>query len=128
MTEPKWVLTSVILKLYELQIKEHGGQYGVRDEGLLQSALDHPKNLWLYEKCGLHHLAAAYASRICSNHPFTDGNKRVAFVAMRLFLLTNGKNLIATQHEKIQTFMNLASGIMSERELSDWILNHMVNA
>lgn len=125
MTEPKWILDSVVLKIYEQQIKEHGGAYGIRDQGLLQSALAHPKNLWVYEKSELHHLAAAYAARICSNHPFYDGNKRVAFVVMRTFLLLNGKNLNASPQDKISTFMRLANSEISESELSKWILDNI---
>ena len=127
MKEPKWILDSVVLKIYEQQMLEHGGEYGIRDIGLLQSALDHPKNLWMYEKSEIHTLAAAYASRICSNHPFIDGNKRVAFVVMRLFLLINGKELKATPENKVEVFMSLASGRISEEFLGKWILNNLID-
>lgn len=126
MSEPRWILESVVLKLYEQQMKEHGGEYGIRDIGLLQSALNHPKNLWHYNKIDLHNLAAGYAARICANLPFIDGNKRVAFVVMRLFLKLNRKDIDASPQDKVKTFMLLADGQISENELSEWILNHII--
>jgi death-on-curing protein len=125
MREPRWILESVVLKLYEQQMREHGGEYGIRDIGLLQSALTHPKNLWQYKKSSLHNLAAGYAARICTNHPFIDGNKRVAYVVMRLFLKLNGKDIDASPQDKIKMFMRLAAGHISENELSEWILSHI---
>ncbi|MFT4058495.1 MAG: type II toxin-antitoxin system death-on-curing family toxin [Legionella sp.] len=126
MKEPQWILESVVLKIYEQQMKEHGGEYGIRDIGLLQSALNHPKNLWQYQKSDLYGLAAAYAARICANHPFIDGNKRVAFVIMRLFLKLNGKDVHASPQDKINIFMLLANGRILEDELREWIYKNTV--
>lgn len=125
MIEPRWILNSIVLNIYEQQMREHGGEYGIRDMGLLDSALNHPKNLWKYNKSKLDELAAGYAARICSNHPFIDGNKRVAFVTMRLFLKFNGYDIFTSPQSKIKTFISLAAGEISEEQLGNWILSHM---
>ena len=127
MTEPIWILEAVVLKIYEQQMNEHGGEYGIRDLGMLESALNHPKNVWKYQESELHELAAGYAARICANHPFIDGNKRVGFVVMRLFLKLNGKDINASSEEKIKVFLRLADGKLSEVELSEWIYQNIAN-
>ena len=95
----------------------------MRDEGLLLSALARPQNLLAYGEPApdLASLAAAYSYGIARNHPFVDGNKRTALVAVRTFLILNGVDLEATQDEKVLTFLNLAEGAISEEELADWI-------
>lgn len=103
-------------------IVDQGGLYGLRDEGLLDYALSRPLNVFLYKKSAdLYELATIYALAIIKNHPFVDGNKRVAFVAMKLFLLRNDINLNFPKEESINKFFNLAAGLMDENELALWI-------
>ena len=85
MEEPAWIQDNVVLAIHNRQLAEHGGAPGVRDRGSLESALDAPKNRWLYEKCSIEELAACYTFHLAKNHPFIDGNKRTAYVCMRLF-------------------------------------------
>lgn len=130
MTEPVnvvWVREDVVLALHLRQLAEHGGGEGIRDEGLLRSALARPQNLLAYGEPSpdLASLAAAYAYGIARDHPFVDGNKRTALVVARLFLLLNGMNLVATQEEKYLTFLKLAAGELSEEELTNWIRVHL---
>jgi death-on-curing protein len=121
-----WVRDDAVRPIHRRQLAEHGGADGIRDEGLLSSAMAHPRNHVAYShpKPSLSTLAAAYAFGIARNHPFIDGNKRTAFVVCELFLALNGKSLQATQHEKYQTFLSLAAGEVSEEQLSHWIEAH----
>ena len=123
MTKIVWLLEETLTAIHHRQIAEHGGSEGLRDEGLLSSALAQPKNLLAYGEAppDLASLAAAYAYGIARNNPFVDGNKRTALVAARTFLILNGVNLDATQDDKVLTFLNLAEGAISEEELADWI-------
>jgi death-on-curing protein len=125
-----WVREDVVLAVHLRQLAEHGGGEGVRDEGLLQSALARPQNLLAYATPppDLASLAAAYAYGIARNHPFVDGNKRTALIITRLFLLLNGMNLTATQEEKYSTFLALAAGELSEEELAKWVRVHLDSA
>ena len=118
-----WLLEETLTAIHHRQIAEHGGNEGLRDEGLLLSALARPQNLLAYGEPApdLASLAAAYAYGIARNHPFVDGNKRTALVAARTFLILNGVDLEATQDDKVLTFLNLAEGAISEEELADWI-------
>src|SRR5438552_360670 len=104
MSLPIWVLKSTILKIHDAQIAEHGGSAGLRDEGLLESALSHPQNLHAYSEPSLFELATVYAERIAKNHPFVDGNKRTAYVVMVLFLKLNGYELTAPKEERVVKF------------------------
>jgi len=123
MTEPIWVKDEVVLAVHNRQLAEHGGGEGIRDLSLLDSALHKLKNLYHYSdpKPTLAAVAAAYAYGICNNHPFVDGNKRTAFVICQLFLNLNGVELLTSQTEKYETFLQLAAGDISERELAAWI-------
>lgn len=118
-----WLLEETITAIHHRQIAEHGGSEGLRDEGLLLSALARPQNLFAYGEPvpDLAALAAAYAYGIARNHPFVDGNKRTALVAARTFLILNGVDLEATQDDKVLTFLSLAEGAVSEEELADWV-------
>lgn len=118
-----WLLEETLTAIHHRQIAEHGGSEGLRDEGLLLSALARPQNLLAYGEPApdLASLAAAYAYGIARNHPFVDGNKRTSLVAARTFLILNGVDLEATQDDKVLTFLNLAEGAISEEELADWI-------
>src|SRR5687768_3160587 len=118
-----WLLEETLTAIHQRQIAEHGGSEGLRDEGLLLSALARPQNLLAYGEPApdLASLAAAYAYGIARNHPFVDGNKRTALVAARTFLILNGVDLEATQDDKFLKFVNLAKGSISEEQLADWI-------
>jgi death-on-curing protein len=123
MTEPVWIMESAVIAIHHRQINEHGGSAGIRDHGLLDSALNRPKNLFSYNiaNASFEELAAAYAYGIARNHPFIDGNKRTAFVVCELFLLINGFKVHASQKEKYEIFLNMASGNISESELAQWL-------
>ena len=123
MAQIVWLLEETIIAIHQRQISEHGGSEGLRDEGLLASALARPQNLLAYAQPppDFAALAAAYAFGIARNHPFVDGNKRTALVAARTFLLLNGVNLEANQDEKYLTFLELAQGTLTEEQLADWI-------
>ncbi len=127
MTEPIWILDAIVRAIHQRQIAEHGGINGVRDEGLLASALIKPRNLYNYTtpKPTIAQMAAAYAYGLARNHAFLDGNKRTAYVTCRLFLKLNGLTLAATEAEKYLTFMKLANGSLDEAELAEWITAHI---
>ena len=118
-----WLLEETLTAIHHRQIAEHGGSEGLRDEGLLLSALARPQNLLAYGEPApdLASLAAAYAYGIARNHPFVDGNKRTALVAARTFLILNGVDLEATQDDKVLAFLSLAEDAISEEELANWI-------
>ncbi|MGI8884046.1 MAG: type II toxin-antitoxin system death-on-curing family toxin [Pyrinomonadaceae bacterium] len=128
MVEYKWLLDESVYAIHKRQIAEHGGGDGVRDEGLLLSALARPQNLLAYseEIPDVARLAAALAYGIVKNHPFIDGNKRTALVVARTFLLLNGFNLNASQEEKYLTFLKLAEGNLSEEELAEWMRSRLI--
>lgn len=119
---PVWIEKRVVLAYHDMQLAEHGGSTGVRDEGLLESALARPQNVAAYadDVPTLYRLAAAYAFGIARNHPFVDGNKRTALVAAIAFLERNGVAFAASQQEAYLTFYDLAAGKLSEEELTAW--------
>jgi death-on-curing protein len=118
-----WVEKALALAMHERQLAEHGGTGGVRDEGLLESALARPQQLHAYGDPApdLCDLAAALAYGLARNHPFLDGNKRTAHVAYRTFLALNGADLVATDEEKYLTMLALAEGKLSERDFATWL-------
>jgi death on curing protein len=121
MKEPEWVSRRALLLLHAESLAEHGGLEGIREEGLLDSALACPLNVFAYNaKCDLADLAAAYAYGLCSNHPFRDGNKRAAFLAAGLFLELNDYRLVANPVQAVEVFFALASGKKTESELAAW--------
>jgi death on curing protein len=122
MPEIKWLLQETIYAIHKRQIAEHGGGDGIRDEGLLLSALARPQNLYADgEKTpDIAALAASLAYGIAKNSPFINGNKRTALVVSRTFLLLNGFDIKATQEEKYLTFLKLAEGNLTEYELAEW--------
>ncbi|NNM59002.1 MAG: type II toxin-antitoxin system death-on-curing family toxin [Legionellales bacterium] len=124
MKEPIWVLKSVVLKIHDAQISEHGGSVGLRDEGLLESALYQPQSLFSYGAPSLFDLATAYAERIAKNHPFVDGNKRTAYVTTALFLRLNGYALKASKEERVIKFVQLASDRIPIVDFSNWLKNN----
>jgi death-on-curing protein len=117
-----WIVDSVVHAVHEAQLAEHGGMVGIRDEGLLASALARPRNVQAYgEDPDAASLAAAYAFGLSRNHPFLDGNKRTAFVVMELFLNLNGWNLNAEDADCISTMEALASGRVGEKAFAEWL-------
>jgi death on curing protein len=122
--EPVWLDTNIALAIHDRQLAEHGGTIGVRDAGLLDSALARPVNQWNYGVEDLAALAAAYAYGVARNHPFADGNKRTAWVLARLFLALNQVSLSFTSEEAISTVLALAAGELSEEEMADWFRLH----
>ncbi len=120
--EPRWVPRLVVEAIHVDQVREHGGLIGVRDENGLESALARAQQRWTYEPAAdLARLAADYAFGISSNHPFRDGNKRVAFVTAVTFLGLNGLDFEATNEDVVATMLSLASGKLTEEDLAEWI-------
>ncbi len=116
-----WIDPAVVLAVHEEQLAEHGGAAGVRDVGLLESALARPRNLAHYGEPDVCELAAAYAFGLARNHPFIDGNKRSAFVATVLFLMLNGWRLTASDADCVLVMLNLAAGELDEAPFADWL-------
>lgn len=121
MDEPVWIIKAVALALHEEQLAEHGGPPGIRDEGLLDSALDRPNNQFSYANPGIYDLAAAYAYGIAKNHPFLDGNKRTSFVVCETFLNLNDCDLRATDEQALLLLTAMAEGSVTEAELAQWL-------
>ena len=121
MSEPTWIRRAVIDAMHDLQLIEHGGAAGIRDEGLLDSALAKPRNKHAYGETDIHSLAAAYAFGIARNHPYIDGNKRTAFLAAYVFLKINGFHLAASEVAAVQMMVDLASGTIDEAVFADWL-------
>ena len=116
-----WLTLDAVLAIHDEQIAEHGGSDGVRDLGVIQSALARPQNLAANGEPDLAALAAALAFGIAKNHGFIDGNKRTSSVATETFLELNGAILIATDAEVVQTWADLGAGTLSEEALADWL-------
>jgi death on curing protein len=123
-----WIATAVAEAAHLEQIAEHGGGEGVRDAGLLDSAMARPRNLADYGDPDAAALAAAYAFGIARNHPFVDGNKRTAAVVSETFLMLNGYRLDASDAEVAVAFVALAAGEFSEDELADWFRERLTEA
>jgi death on curing protein len=123
--EPRWLNPTMIRAIHTSQVQEHGGSLGLRDQGLLDSALDRPRNRFHYEsEADLFDLAAAYGFGLARNHPFVDGNKRVAFQAMYVFLGLNGLRIEAEEPDVVRLILALAAGDLPEPELADWLRQH----
>jgi death on curing protein len=124
-TEPQWLNATMIRAIHTSQVQEHGGSLGLRDPGLLDSALDRPRNRFHYEpESDLFDLAASYGFGLARNHPFVDGNKRVAFQAMYVFLGLNRLRIEAEEPEVVRLILSLAAGDLPEPELADWLRQH----
>ncbi|MDP2856751.1 MAG: type II toxin-antitoxin system death-on-curing family toxin [Bacillota bacterium] len=127
MQEPTWLDRTLLEVLHTDQILEHGGSSGIRDEGLLESALARPQHKWHYDPgMDLATLAAAYAYGIAKNHAFIDGNKRAALVALYTFLAINGLELEAPEAEAVGVIVGTADGSLSEDDLASWIRAHLI--
>jgi len=120
-TDWVWIDKAVVLAIHNEQLAEHGGAMGVRDGGLLDSALARPRNKAAYKNAKAADLAAAYGYGLIRNHPFVDGNKRIALVMAELFLALNGYELTAADTDCLQTFLLLAEGTLSEDDFASWL-------
>jgi death-on-curing protein len=123
-----WLDTAVLLCVHDEQLAEHGGAAGVRDEGLFESALARPRHLAHYGQPDLADLAACYGYGLARNHPFIDGNKRTAFVAVELFMELNGHSLRASDVDCVLSMLAVASGKWEEADLADWVRRHTQSA
>ncbi len=121
MNEPFWLSSQMIVAIHDEQLTIHGGAGGLRDQGMLESALGRPRNKWTYEQAELAELAAAYAFGIARNHPFIDGNKRTALLALYTFLGVNGVEFDVPEAEAASIILSLAAGEVSEESLTRWI-------
>ena len=119
-----WLSERIVLDLHDIQLTRHGGAAGVRDQGLLESALARPLNLASYGEPDVIALAACYAVAIAHNHPFIDGNKRAAFMSLALFLALNGMELEAPEAEAIVVMQDMAAGELTDAEFTVWVRAH----
>ena len=118
---PAWVTYDQVIAIHSRQLRRFGGAPGLRDDGLLRSALERPANKWHYEHAGLPELGASYAFGLAKNHPFVDGNKRTAGMVMLTFLQLNGLEPIATEMDYYQVMMAVANGQLKKEQLADWL-------
>jgi death-on-curing protein len=118
-----WLSQAVILAIHDEQLADHGGASGVRDMALLESAIARPRNHAAYGEPDLAELAAVYALGIARNHPFIDGNKRTAYVALELFLASNGYAFTATDVDSVTMTLQMAAGILSDDAFVAWVRN-----
>jgi death-on-curing protein len=123
--EPEWLEIGIVLDFHAEQLALFGGAEGVRDLGLLESALARPINKFAYGESDLANLAAAYGFGIARNHPFVDGNKRTALASMLVFLGLNGFDLDAPREQATAIILGLAAGEISEKALAVWIADHI---
>ena len=123
--EPVWLDARLALAIHDRQLAEHGGPSGVRDPGVMESALARPRYRWEYGEDDPCALASAYAFGVARNHPFTDGNKRTAWVLARAFLLLNSVELAFPPEAAVSTVQALTAGELTEDELADWFRQHV---
>ena len=128
MTEPEWLGVNIMLDVHAEQLALFGGPDGIRDAGMLESALARPTNKFAYGETDLAALAAAYAFRIAKNHPFVDGNKRAAFASIVVFLGLNGIDFIAPPEQATAIILGLAAGEVSEDGLARWVGDNLPKA
>lgn len=127
MNEPNWILAEIVFSVHQILLSEHGGGTGIRDKALLESALSRPKQRFEYEpNSTIYQLAASYSFGLAKNHPFIDGNKRIALAIGAIFLEINGFTLNASEAEAVIIFEQLASGNISETKLSNWFKSNSV--
>ena len=127
MTEPKWVLDEIVIAVHQMLMAEHGGSLGIRDKGLLESALARPRQVFSYEaNATIFGLAASYGFGLVKNHPFIDGNKRIGLSVAAIFLEVNGFNLYAPESEAVVVYENLSAADLSVAELAKWLCDSSV--
>ena len=124
MKKPVWLDREVALAIHELMLAQHGGLAGIRDEGLLESALAKPRNRFGYRSSTAPQLAASYAAGIIRNHPFLDGNKRTGFMLAATFMELNGLVLTASEESVVQQTLGLAAGKVKESDYAAWLKEH----
>jgi death-on-curing protein len=127
-SEPKWLTYDQVIAIHSRQLRRFGGAAGLRDDGLLRSAIERPTNKWHYEQSEFPELAAAYAFGLAKNHAFVDGNKRIAFMSMMTFLRKNGVRFAPEPAHATSMIMSLAAGEVSEESLARWIRNNWPKA
>ena len=126
MSEPRWLDRAIVDAIYADQLQQHGGRPGVRDENALESALARPRNKWAYpSESDVASLAAAYGYGLATSHPYTDGNKRIGFLARYVFLGLNGRELEAPEPEVVSLMRAVADHRCSEAELAVWVRAHV---
>jgi death-on-curing protein len=125
--EPLWITYEQAIAIHSRQLRRFGGAPGLRDEGMLRSALERPINKWRYEQSDMPELAAAYAFGLAKNHAFVDGNKRMAFMAMMAFLLKNGIAFSPEPAHATAIILSLAAGEVSEESLTRWIRDNWLS-
>ena len=128
MKEPIWVRCEVVAAMHPALLAEHGGAPGIRDEGLLESALARPRQIFAYAECDLAQLAATYVAGIVRNHPFVDGNKRTGFMTGYVFLERNRVRLTASEAEAAQAVLELAAGTVDEAGFAAFLRDHTKRA
>ena len=128
MNEPNWVDRQVLIAIQNELLNRFGGLAGIRDEGLLDSAINKPKNLFAYGQPTVFELAASYATGLVKNHPFLDGNKRIGFMAAYVFLGANGWSLEATEEEAVLETLELAAGERTEADYAAWLARNSVES
>jgi death-on-curing protein len=124
-TKPVWLSDDLPISLHERLVADFGGLSGVRDRGLLDSAMARPRQLRAYGNPGLVELAAAYAVGVVRNHPFVDGNKRVGFMLTYIFLVRNGYHFTAGEAAATRAVLDLASGALNEQEFARWLADNV---
>ena len=125
MTEPKWLDVDLVEAIHARAVSQFGGSHGIRDRGLLESALDRPRNHWAYgQQPDLFSLAAAYCAGIVRNHPFVDGNKRTGDLCIRAFLFCNGYAFEPDEREEVNMITSLAAGQLDDSTLARWIADN----
>ena len=124
-SEPLWLTYEQVIAIHSRQLRRFGGAPGLRDEGMLRSALERPLNKWHYEQVELVGLAAAYGFGLAKNHAFVDGNKRIAFMTMASFLRKNAVQFAPDQAQATAMMMSLAAGEVSEQSLARWIAENI---
>ena len=125
MKEPDWVLAEVVTAVHQMLLAEHGGAPGIRDHTLLESALNRPRQRFEYaDDSSIFDLAASYCYGLASNHPFVDGNKRIALTVAAIFLEINGYFLDSPEPDTVVVIKDLAAGRLTEEDLSHWFSEH----
>lgn len=129
MPEPRWLPRIVVDAIHHDGIASHGGVPGLRDEGALESALARPRQMHAYgDGPDVAILAAAYTFGFARNHPYHDGNKRIAFMTMAVFAELNGWELVASETDVIETMLRLAAGELEENQLAEWLHSHLIES
>lgn len=126
--EWRWITPELLFAIHDRQLAEHGGSEGIRDLGLIESALARPRNLATYGNPDAADLAAAYICGVVKDHGFVDGNKRMAWICGRVFLADNGYRMAFDPLDAVRVVMSAAAGTISERDLADWIRERLTNS